>query len=47
MRPKNPRNDNKNIIRTLVMHGAEIDMPNFEELTPFLYAISQGQIKQA
>jgi ankyrin repeat protein len=45
--PKNPRNDNRTIIRTLMTHGAEIDMPNFEEQTPLLYAIAQGQIKQA
>lgn len=47
VRSKNPRTDNRTIIRTLVTHGAEIDMPNVEKQTPMLYAIARGQIKQA
>ena len=41
IRPKNLRNDNRTIIQTLVMHGAEIDMRNSKQQTPLLYAISQ------
>jgi ankyrin repeat protein len=46
-RPSNPRNDNKTIIRTLVMHGSELEFRNPAQATPLLHAISQGAFKQA
>ncbi|KAJ5766674.1 uncharacterized protein N7511_004290 [Penicillium nucicola] len=46
-RPSNPRNDNKTIIQTLVMHGSELEFRNPDQATPLLHAISQGAFKQA
>ncbi|CAG7947443.1 unnamed protein product, partial [Penicillium salamii] len=45
--PSIPRNGRKSIIRTLFLHGAEIEARNHSQKTPLLYAISQGAIKQA
>ncbi|KAJ5642284.1 hypothetical protein N7490_006284 [Penicillium lividum] len=44
---KSRRHENKTIIRTLVMHGAEVDSKNHIQQTPLLYAVSRGAIKQA
>lgn len=45
--PRRFRKDNKAIIRTLVMQGAEVDFTNKVQETPLLYAVSQGATKQA
>ncbi|KGO51226.1 hypothetical protein PEX2_032600 [Penicillium expansum] len=46
-RSRSRRNDNKTIIRTLVMHGAEIDSTDHDQKTPLLHAVAQGAIRQA
>ncbi|THC88226.1 hypothetical protein EYZ11_012330 [Aspergillus tanneri] len=46
-KPRNSRKDNKAIIRTLVMQGAQVDAIDDRQETPLLYAVSQGAIKQA
>ncbi|CAG8892962.1 unnamed protein product [Penicillium nalgiovense] len=45
--PSIPGNGRKSIIRTLLLHGAEIEARNHAQKTPLLHAISQGAIKQA
>lgn len=45
--PSIPGNGRKSIIRTLFLHGAEIEARNQAQKTPLLHAISQGAIKQA
>ncbi|KAJ6105160.1 hypothetical protein N7523_010234 [Penicillium sp. IBT 18751x] len=45
--PKSSRNDNKTIIRTLVMNGGELEARSSVQETPLLHAISKGAIKQA
>ncbi|CAG8905346.1 unnamed protein product [Penicillium nalgiovense] len=45
--PSIPRNGRKSIIRTLFLHGAEIEARNHAQKTPLLHAISQSAIKQA
>lgn len=45
--PKSSKYDNKSIIKTLVMHGADVDSRSNEQQTPLLYAISRGATKQA
>jgi ankyrin repeat protein len=46
-RPSNPPNDNRTVIRALVMHGSELEFRNPAEGTPLLDAISQGTFIQA
>ncbi|KAJ6118960.1 hypothetical protein N7471_013580 [Penicillium samsonianum] len=45
--PSIPGNGRKSIIRTLFLHGAEIDARNHAQKTPLLHAICQSAIKQA
>lgn len=46
-KPRNTKADNKTIIRTLVLHGANVEFKNALQQTPLLYAISQGAVKPA
>ena len=46
-KPRCSQKDNKAIIHTLVMQGAEVDFTNKVQETPLLYAVSQGATKQA
>lgn len=46
-KPRRSRVDNITIIRTLIMHGAEIDCKNEAQQTPLQFAISQRATKQA
>ncbi|CAI7594375.1 unnamed protein product [Penicillium palitans] len=45
--PSIPRSGRKNIIRSLFLHGAEIEARNHAQKTPLLHAISQSAIRQA
>ncbi|KAJ5742666.1 uncharacterized protein N7511_011237 [Penicillium nucicola] len=45
--PSIPGNGRKSIIRTLFLHGAELDARNHAQKTPLLHAVSQSAIKQA
>ncbi|KAJ5198757.1 uncharacterized protein N7498_007874 [Penicillium cinerascens] len=47
LKPKSTKNDNRTIIRTLIMHGAPVDSSNYAHETPLLYAVSRGATKQA
>jgi ankyrin repeat protein len=45
--PSIPGDGRKSIIRTLLLHGAEINARNHAQKTPLLHAISQSATKQA